>query len=98
MAGVDPVDNGFGRHTAELTGFENSQYVFHRNAPFRFSGCQKNVAVFKRFFDNRTFFYSAIPYLGKLLWKVANYSYYSYFNNYNFDIVSRVLFIYFLTI
>jgi hypothetical protein len=35
MTGLDPIDNGFGRHVAELTGLENGQYVFHRNAPFR---------------------------------------------------------------
>jgi hypothetical protein len=29
-----------------------------------YSGCQKNVPVFKRFFYNRAFAYAALPYLG----------------------------------
>jgi hypothetical protein len=37
MTGLDPIDNGFGRHTADLAGLENGQYVFHMDAPFRFS-------------------------------------------------------------
>jgi hypothetical protein len=32
-----------------------------------FSGCQKNVPVLKRFFDNRTRAYAALPYFGTLL-------------------------------
>jgi hypothetical protein len=62
MTGLYPIDNGFGRHITELTGLENGQYVFHRNAPFIYSGCRKNVAVFKRFFSTTP--YAAIPYLG----------------------------------
>jgi hypothetical protein len=36
-----------------------------------YSGCQKNVPVFKRFFYNRTFFYVALPNFGTLLWKTV---------------------------
>jgi hypothetical protein len=36
-----------------------------------YSGCQKNVPVFKRFFYNRTFFYAALPNFGTLLWKTV---------------------------
>ncbi len=34
-----------------------------------YSGCQKNVAVFKRFFSTTT--YTAIPSFGTLLWKAV---------------------------
>jgi hypothetical protein len=36
-----------------------------------YSGCQKNVPVFKRFFYNRTFFYAALPYFGTLSWNAV---------------------------
>jgi hypothetical protein len=29
MARFDPVNNGFGRHIAELAGFVNGEYVLH---------------------------------------------------------------------
>jgi hypothetical protein len=29
MPGFDPIDNGFGRHVAMLTGFKNGEYVLH---------------------------------------------------------------------
>jgi len=32
-----------------------------------YSGCQKNVAVFKHFFYNRTIIYAPIPQFGTLL-------------------------------
>jgi hypothetical protein len=32
-----------------------------------YSGCQKNVPIFKRFFYNRTTLYAAIPQFGTLL-------------------------------
>ena len=35
--------------------------VFFDKLTWVYSGCQKNVEVFKRFFYNRTFFYTAIP-------------------------------------
>jgi hypothetical protein len=29
MSRFDPVDDGFGRHIAVLTGFKNGKYVLH---------------------------------------------------------------------
>jgi hypothetical protein len=41
------------------------------NQSSTYSGCQKNVPIFKRFFYNRTSAYAALPYLGTLLWKAV---------------------------